>query len=223
MLTEILREIKEQSEKAGRTDVPQLMAVSKTHPTEKILALYREGQKIFGENYVPELIEKKKLFDQQRQTDINLHFIGHLQTNKVKMLLPFIDTIHSVDSSRLLVEIEKRARELNKKIHVYFQINIDDEDTKGGFQVGDLSELENELSVCQFIVPEGLMCIPDPDLDVRGSFQRMKELSLKHGKVLGFGLSMGMSNDFNVAIECGSTMIRVGSKLFGERKKVATK
>ncbi len=193
-----------------------LVAVSKQQGPEKIEALYREGQRIFGENYVQELLGKWQELH-GRLPGIEFHFIGRLQTNKVKALIPAVSVIHSVDSVRLLREIGRRAAEAGKTIRVYFQVNIDDEESKGGFPPGSLAELYGVLRECPSVRALGLMCIPDPERDPVSAFRRMVKLSQEHGTELGKGLSMGMSGDFETAIQEGSTVIRVGSLLFGER------
>jgi len=220
-LAAIRAKIAEAARSAGRKETPELVAVSKFQPFEKLRALYDQGQRIFGENYVQELIEKKKAFEQAGISDVDFHFIGRLQTNKVKLVLPFIQTIHSVDSFRLLDEIESRASVLRKSVRVYFQINIDQEASKSGFSEADLPGLARRLAdggAPAAIIPTGLMCIPDPEKDPRAAFLRMQTLSRQWKDALGAGLSMGMSEDFTLAIECGSTVVRVGSALFGARK-----
>ena len=204
---------------AGRNDVPQLVAVSKMQPVESILLLYREGQRVFGENYVQELIEKKRELDHKNISDIDFHFIGHLQTNKVKSVLPCVSTVHSVDSVKLYQELGKRAKEIQKIIGVYFQVNLDLEESKGGFPPDELTALSEAVSATPFewIRPLGLMTIPNPELDPVESFKRMRILSQKHRDVLGPQLSMGMSKDFEVAITYGSNSVRIGTALFGPR------
>jgi pyridoxal phosphate enzyme (YggS family) len=193
-----------------------LVAVSKQQGPEKIEALYRQGQRIFGENYVQELLGKWQALH-ERLPGIEFHFIGRLQTNKVKALIPAVSVIHSVDSVRLLREIDRRASEAGKTIGVYFQVNIDEEESKGGFSPGGLGELHEVLNDCPSVRGLGLMCIPDPERDPVSAFRRMVKLSSEHGTVLGTGLSMGMSGDYDTAIREGATVVRVGSLLFGER------
>ena len=203
-------------EKLGNAE---LVAVSKTHPVEKILELYRAGQKIFGENYVQELVDKKKQIDALDAPALEFHFIGRLQTNKVKLVLPCVTTVHSVDSLRLYEEIVKRADTLQKSLSIYFQVNIDEEESKGGFKVSELNELEFRVKAMasKWVKPIGLMTIPNPDLNPGSAYRAMKSLSLKYVKAFGTGLSMGMSNDFEVAIVHGATSVRIGSALFGPR------
>ncbi len=193
-----------------------LVAVSKQQSNDKIEALYREGQRIFGENYVQELLGKW-LALHKRLPGIEFHFIGRLQTNKVKALIPAVTVIHSVDSVKLLREIDRRAMEAGKVIGVYFQVNIDEQESKSGFSARDLEGVGRALKDCRSVRALGLMCIPDPDRDPVSAFRRMVGLSREHGSTLGNGLSMGMSGDFDAAIREGATVIRVGSLLFGER------
>ena len=197
-----------------------LVAVSKQQGPEKIEALYREGQRIFGENYVQELLGKWQGLH-ERLPGIEFHFIGRLQTNKVKVLIPAVSVIHSVDSVRLLREIDRRASEAGKTVGVYFQLNIDEEESKGGFAPDALSGLCEVLKSCSSVRPLGLMCIPDPERDPVSAFRRMVGLSREFGADLGTGLSMGMSGDFETAIREGATIVRVGSLLFGERVRTS--
>ncbi len=217
-LASIRQKILECSSIAGRADPPLLLAVSKFQPVEKMLALHGQGQCDFGENYVQELIAKAKEFRSRGITDVRFHFIGKLQTNKVKALLPEVAAIHSVDSLRLLQEIAKRAREAAVLPSVYFQVNIDREDSKSGFLEEDLSELCRAVRESGGVKPIGLMAIPDPGKNPAEAFRRMQELSTRYGSVLGTGLSMGMSGDYEEAIRHGATVIRIGTALFGERK-----
>ena len=196
----------------------ELIVVSKTQTLENILSVYHLGQRIFGENYVQELLDKRAALKHQNILDLDFHFIGHLQTNKVKLLLPEVTTIHSIDSVKLLEEVEKRASDLNKKIKIYIQVNIDQEDSKNGFSVDELDSVSSRVSNLRHISSLGLMAIPNPSLNSNESFQKLAQISLKYRKVLGSGLSMGMSEDFEDAIACGATSIRVGSAIFGARK-----
>ncbi len=218
---ESLNSIKEKmirsSQAAGRAEVPILIAVSKFQPIDKIMGLYSQGQRVFGENYVQELVGKWQELKSRGILDIEFHFIGKLQTNKVKSLLPSVASIHSIDSIRLLNEVEKRAKELSLRPEVYFQINIDHEASKGGFKVEEIPELIQAVRSLQFAKPAGLMAIPDPEKNPDDAFKRMHELSLLYRDALGSGLSMGMSSDFEQAIKWGSTSIRVGTALFGQR------
>lgn len=216
-LKEFLEKIRRSAAGAGRADVPSLIAVSKFQPTDRILDLYRQGQRDFGENYVQELLSKHAEIAARGAGDVRFHFIGKLQSNKVKQLLPAVAMIHSVDSVKLLREIDKQAKTLGMKIPVFFQVNIDQEPTKGGFPPAELAALHEAVAGCTAVIPAGLMAIPDPTLSPEDAFRRMAELSKVHGHALGAGLSMGMSADFETAIRHGSTHVRIGTALFGER------
>jgi pyridoxal phosphate enzyme (YggS family) len=194
----------------------QLLAVSKQQSPERIEQLYREGQRDFGENYVQELLAKWALL-RDRLPGIRFHLIGRLQTNKVKSVISAVEVIHSIDSIRLLQEVDRRAKEAGRNVGVYFQINIDSEPSKGGFTPEGLGPLMEVCAQCTSVRPLGLMCIPDPERDPQAAFARMRELSVRVGGVLGPGLSMGMSGDYLVAIRAGATCVRIGSLLFGPR------
>lgn len=200
-----------------------LVAVSKTKPAEDIQALYDLGQKDFGENYVQELVDKQA----QLPTDIHWHFIGHLQSNKVKYIAPFVHLIHSVDSFGLLKEINKQAAKRNRIIHCLLQVHIAQEETKFGFDEKELYELINtkgnellELKNIQVVGLMGMASFTDDTEKVRSEFKFLKSLfdkfEIRNSKLEI--LSMGMSADYKIAIEEGSTMIRVGSLLFGARE-----
>lgn len=208
-----------------------LVAVSKTKPASDILELYELGQRDFGENYVQELVEKAE----QLPKDIRWHFIGHLQSNKVKYIAPFVHLIHGVDSEKLLKEINKQAAKLNKTIDVLLQIHIAKEETKFGLDEDELNLIIrqfDDLKIENAIVC-GLMGMASfsEDMDlVRSEFQSLKKLFNKskplftiqqlpagnQGSTFNI-LSMGMSGDYKLAIEEGSTMVRIGSLLFGAR------
>lgn len=200
-----------------------LVAVSKTKPIEDILELYTWGQRDFGENYVQELVDKQKELPQ----DIRWHFIGHLQTNKLKSVASFVHLIHGVDSIRLLNEINKQAEKNNRIIDVLLQIHIAQEETKFGLDEKELEELFNQLNenVFKNICIRGLMGMASftENMDtVRSEFQFLKTLfdtySTIQNRCSNFTvLSMGMSSDYKVAIEEGSNLVRIGSLLFGKR------
>ena len=190
----------------------KIIAVSKTFPIDKILPLIEHGHTDFGENKVQEAIEKwteiKKINSQ-----IKLHMIGKLQTNKVKFAVQIFDYIHSVDSEKLAKKIADESKKLNKKIKIFIQVNIGDEEQKSGINKNELDQLvfyskEIGLNVI------GLMCIPPANIDTKGYFEEMNKLN----KALGFTeLSMGMSSDFDIAVKHSSTYVRVGSSIFGQR------
>jgi pyridoxal phosphate enzyme (YggS family) len=216
-LNSITQKIRDATQRAERKSPPVLIAVSKFQPIEKMIELYEQGQRDFGENYVQELVSKSQAFREKGLNDVRFHFIGKLQSNKVKSLLPEVYAIHSIDSIRLLREVEKRAMERAQRIEVFFQINIDEEESKAGFLSSDLPDLCEGVKDLRSVVPAGLMAIPDPSKDPVHAFERMSELSQTYGPKLGMGLSMGMSGDYEVAIQKGSTAIRIGTALFGER------
>jgi pyridoxal phosphate enzyme (YggS family) len=197
-----------------------LVAVSKTKPVEDIKALYDQGQRDFGENYVQELVDKQP----QLPADIHWHYIGHLQSNKVKYIAPFVHLIHGVDSFKLLKEINKQAQKQNRVIQCLLQVHIAQEETKFGLDEKELDVLLDELNSnpLQNIVIKGLMGMASFTEDmnkVRMEFSVLKRLheKLKARQKEADILSMGMSADYMVAIEEGSTLVRIGSLLFGER------
>jgi PLP dependent protein len=195
-----------------------LIAVSKTKPVEDIQALYDLGQRDFGENYVQELVDKYH----QLPKDIRWHFIGHLQSNKVKYIASFVHLIHGVDSENLLKEINKQGAKNNRIIDCLLQIYISQEETKFGLDENELNELKNNLPQLQNIKVIGLMGMasftPDENL-IQKEFANLKRtydaLQTANGKLQT--LSMGMSSDYKIALQEGSNMVRIGSLLFGER------
>lgn len=205
-----------------------LVAVSKTKPVEDILALYELGQRDFGENYVQELIDKQA----QLPKDIRWHFIGHLQSNKVKYIAPFVYLIHGVDSLKLLKEINKEAAKNNRVIDVLLQVHIAQEETKFGLDEEELKSIYNRssdgldaLKNVRIFGFMGMASFSDDLEKVRGEFRFLKslfdwyaELSIANCQLTI--LSMGMSGDYKIAVEEGSTLVRIGSLLFGERNYV---
>lgn len=201
-----------------------LVAVSKTKPVSDIQQLYGMGQRVFGENKVQEILEKCG----QLPDDIEWHLIGHLQTNKVKQILPYVGLIHSVDSLHLMQEIEQQAQKLQKKIQVLLQLKIAQEDTKYGLDENELTEILKKVANDNYghIEVRGLMgmaSFTESETQVRAEFSTLKQKfdEIKRQGLVNLGrfdiLSMGMSGDFQIAIEEGSNMIRVGSLIFGER------
>jgi len=193
-----------------------LVAVSKTKPVEDILELYDLGHRDFGENYVQELVEKAERLPK----DIRWHFIGHLQSNKVKLITPFIYLIHGVDSLKLLKEIDKQAEKNKRHIDCLLQVHIAQEETKFGFDENELFALE----IGQFanVKIKGLMGMASLTENVNKIRIEFKQLKTLYDKLSTFTpqlsiLSMGMSADYKLAIEEGSNMVRIGSLLFGER------
>lgn len=203
-----------------------LVAVSKTKPVSDIQALYDLGQRDFGENYVQELVEKVPLLP----SGIRWHFIGHLQSNKVKSIAPFVHLIHAVDSFKLLTEIGKAAQKVGRTIDVLLQMHIAEEETKHGLDETGLIELLDYWSAQHESVASarirGLMAMAtftEDEIQIREEFRRVKAAfdNLRHTYFFGTPyfdtLSVGMSSDYHVALEEGSTMVRIGSALFGAR------
>lgn len=200
-----------------------LVAVSKTKPAEEIQELYELGHRDFGENYVQELVEKQE----KLPNDIHWHFIGHLQSNKVKYIAPFISLIQSVDSVKLLKEINKQAAKNDRIIDVLLQVHIAQEETKFGLDEKELEDLVTsslaELQNVKIIGLMGMASFTENTEQVRKEFQYLKSVFDKYKDNqlpnLQFNtLSMGMSGDYKLAIEEGSNMVRIGSLLFGARQ-----
>ena len=196
-----------------------LVAVSKTKPVEDIKTAYDFGQRNFGENKVQELIKKSE----ELPKDINWHMIGHLQRNKVKYIVPFIHLIHSVDSLRLLKEINKQAKKQLKKVNVLIQVDISNDDSKFGFSLFEINDLFEKINYDEYqnIKFKGLMGMASftPNKEtIRKQFNSLNNVFQKFKKRHSFEyLSMGMSGDYIIALECGSNMIRLGSNIFGKR------
>ena len=191
-----------------------LVAVSKTKPISDLLEAYQAGQRIFGENKIQEMVSKWE----QLPKDIQWHMIGHVQTNKVKYMAPFVHTIHAVDRIKLLKEIQKQAEKNERIINCLIQIRIAEEDTKFGLAASELDAILDAASSCKHVNIKGLMgmaTFTSNAEQIRTEFQKLAQLYQKNSEFEV--LSMGMSGDYPIAIEMGSTMIRVGSKLFGER------
>lgn len=201
-----------------------LVAVSKTKPVADLMEAYNAGQRIFGENYVQELVEKHELMPK----DIEWHFIGHLQSRKVKLIAPFVSLIHGVDSLKLLEEINKQAKKQNRVIDCLLQMYIADEETKFGLDKEELNEIlnfvqddKNEMKNIRIVGLMGMATFTDNKNQIKKEFQNLKTIfdqycrdAINHVSIL----SMGMSGDYELAIECGSTMVRIGSSIFGIRK-----
>ncbi|SIP87025.1 hypothetical protein SAMN05880574_101121 [Chryseobacterium sp. RU37D] len=197
----------------------QLVAVSKTHPVSVIQEVYDLGQRVFGENKVQEMMEKYP----QLPKDIQWHLIGHLQTNKVKYIAEFVETIQSVDSEKLLFEINKEAIKHNRKIKVLLQVKIAEEDTKFGLNIPDAESLfkkyvDGEFPSIEITGLMGMATFTDNKEQVRKEFLTLKTIFDELNKVKSLEtLSMGMSDDFLIAISCGANSVRVGSAIFGRR------
>jgi pyridoxal phosphate enzyme (YggS family) len=202
----------------------QLVAVSKLKSINAIQQLYAEGQRDFGENYVQEVCEKQLQF----MSEVNWHFIGHLQSNKVKQIAPFVHLIHGIDSLKLLKEVNKQAESNDRIIDVLLQIHISNEETKFGFSQQEFTEAlsNDDFSSLKNIQLRGLMGMASFTNDqqiLKKEFVGLKKLFDESKSTLinttSFDiLSMGMTNDYTLALDCGSTMVRIGSAIFGERK-----
>lgn len=216
MLETILRQLSATNTK--------LIAVSKTHPPERVLELYHRGQRIFGENKVQELVAKYEALPK----DIEWHLIGHLQTNKVKYLAPFVACIQSVDSLKLLAEIDRQAAKHGRVIDCLLQFHIAEEETKFGLDMAEAADLLKSSDYQSFkniriTGVMGMATFTDDEAHVRREFRHLKQLfdelkaayfqALPHFKEI----SMGMSGDYEIAVTEGSTMVRIGTLLFGAR------
>jgi pyridoxal phosphate enzyme (YggS family) len=200
-----------------------LVAVSKTKPVEDLMEAYNAGQRIFGENKIQEMTEKW----QYMPKDIEWHMIGHVQSNKVKYMIPYVKLIHGVDSLKLLKEINRQAVRWRKNINCLLQIHIAEEETKFGLNENELIELINSEEFKSFenikvIGLMGMATFSDNQEQIKKEFNSLKSLFDKYQdhQTPNFQLqtlSMGMSGDYQLAIDCGSTMVRIGSSIFGSR------
>ena len=193
-----------------------LVAVSKTKPDTDILAAYNSGQKVFGENKVQEIVKKQK----NLPSDIKWHMIGHLQTNKVKHIASFVSLIHAVDSIKLLKEINKRATQNNRIIDCLLQIHIAQESTKFGFDIEEIKKVISIAKEYKNIKIKGLMgmaTFTNNSKQINKEFKSISKIFKQVKNKTLNTLSIGMSGDYKLAINNGSTMIRVGSAIFGDR------
>jgi len=206
-----------------------LVAVSKTKPVADLREAYDAGQRIFGENYVQELVEKYE----QLPNDVQWHFIGHLQSRKVKLIAPFVSLIHGVDSLKLLQEINKEAKKNNRVIDCLLQVYIAEEESKFGLDEQELEEIlkqiqndKNEFENIKIVGLMGLATFTENKNQIKKEFQNLKTIfeklktqnsELDTSNLKLETLSMGMSGDYQLAISCGSTMVRIGSSIFGTR------
>lgn len=219
MIAESIRQI--------RSELPagvRLVAVSKFHPNEAIEEAYRAGQRIFGESKVQEMTAKHDSLPQ----DIEWHFIGHLQTNKVKYIVPYVALIHGIDSFKLLAEVDKQAAKVSRRVDCLLQLHIAREETKFGFSFDECRQMlaEGQWRQLQHVRLCGLMGMAtntDNTTQIKEEFESLS-LFFREVKATWFAdddafreLSMGMSHDYHEAIAAGSTLVRVGSKIFGER------
>ena len=200
-----------------------IVAVSKTHPTTSILEGIGCGIGSFGENYAQEFRDKYNLIEQSGVQQPDWHFIGHLQTNKVKYIVPFCRYIHTVDSIRLAEEIGKHSLKNNVRTHILIQVNTSGEESKSGVPASDVVSLAKEISLVNGIILDGLMSIPAPEKDeeIRKEFIELRILREKLRKEVPnqpwTHLSMGMTGDYHIAIQEGATIVRIGTAIFGVR------
>ncbi|MAP54373.1 YggS family pyridoxal phosphate-dependent enzyme [Altibacter sp.] len=196
-----------------------LVAVSKTKPVAELMEAYNAGQRVFGENKIQEMEEKW----QEMPKDVQWHMIGHVQRNKVKYMAPFVSLIHAVESERLLKEINKQAKKHERVIDCLLQIKIAEEDTKFGMDTADAlalltSETLKNFTNIRVVGLMGMATFTEDEAQLTREFQQLKSFYDAHKERYGFHtLSMGMSGDYKIAIANGSTMIRVGSAIFGDR------
>lgn len=206
-----------------KAEIPEevtLVAISKTKPEKDILAAYEAGQRIFGENKIQEMTEKWEKLPK----DIEWHMVGHVQRNKVKYMAEFVELIHAVDSLKLLKEIEKQAAKCDRTINCLLQIKIAEEDTKYGINVDEVesilqSEAYRKMTHVKVVGLMGMATFTENEEQIKEEFSFLsttfEDLKSRYNSFTI--LSMGMSGDYKIAIDCGSTMIRVGSSIFGER------
>lgn len=203
-----------------------LVAVSKTKPISDLMEAYEAGQRVFGENYVQELVDKHE----QMPKDIEWHFIGHLQSRKAKLIVPFVSLIHGVDSLKLLEEINKQALKNNRVVDCLLQVHIAEEESKFGLDEQELDEIlkqvqnDNEnFKNIRIVGLMGMATFTDNLNQIEKEFKQLKTIFDKYKQIDTMNiklqsLSMGMSGDYQLAISCGSTMVRIGSSIFGNRK-----
>lgn len=207
----------------SKKDEVKIISVSKSHPKEAMKRAYDSGLHIFGENYVQEMVEKYEWLDESTKNKIEWHFIGHLQTNKVKYIAPFVNCIHSVYKLKLAKEINKRAKQNDRTIDILLQVNTSGEDSKSGCNPSDANEVAKGILNLDSVNLKGLMTISgldSTDEERKEEFALLADLRDKISSELNIelkDLSMGMTADYQLAIDQGSTMIRIGTAIFGER------
>lgn len=221
---EILRRIESARARSPDRQVVTVVAVSKLQPVGAIRELYRAGHRDFGENYVQELVAKARELQAEGLADIRWHLIGHLQSNKARQAIQSAACVHTVDSEALAGELARRWAQAGRpgRLPVFLQVNVDAEASKSGVAPSEVVALARILSGFPQLELLGLMCIPSADRTreargVRAALEKMRELRASCGSLTGGMLSMGMSEDFEAAIECGATHVRIGSALFGPR------
>ncbi len=222
-LESVMDRIKQAAVSSGRNpETVRLVTVSKTIPAETVKKAIDAGADILGENYIQ---EAKTKFNDLSSYPVSWHFIGHLQTNKAKYAVRIFDLIHSVDSIKLAIELDKQANKIGKIQHILIQINVADESSKSGVSVQNTLNLVKEISVLKNLAIKGLMTMPpffNAPEKVRPFFKNLRNLKDQLSKeaihnVAMDELSMGMTGDFEVAIEEGATLVRIGTAIFGER------
>lgn len=221
---DIVSRVNKAALKSGRNpDDIKIIPVSKTHPAKILECAYKSGIKIFGENYVQELNDKYDILHDKGIKDIEWHYIGHLQTNKVRFIAPFVDYIHSVDSLKLATEISKRGEFAERTIKILVQINTSGELNKSGIEPDEATILISQIIDLPNIEISGLMTIgtfTDDEQIQRQEFSTLRNTLDEINSKIGCNfkhLSMGMTSDFEIAIDEGATMIRVGTAIFGTR------
>ncbi|ATO18480.1 YggS family pyridoxal phosphate-dependent enzyme [Acinetobacter sp. LoGeW2-3] len=217
---QVLAQIHTACQQAGRDEqTVQLLAVSKTHPAEMLAEMYAAGQRSFGENYLQEALDK---IEKLQDLEIEWHFIGHVQRNKTKHLAEKFDWVHGVDRLIIAERLSNQREDDQAPLNICLQVNIDEQDTKDGCQPEEVADLVAQISKLPKMRLRGLMVIPAPNntaafADAKALFEKVKT---QHAKPEDWDtLSMGMSGDMNEAIAAGSTMVRVGTALFGTRPK----
>lgn len=219
----IKRIIADKAEECGRDpDDIRIIAVSKTQSVQAVENAVKAGVEILGENYIQEAVQKIEALENR---PVSWHFIGHLQSNKAKYAVPAFDLIHTVDRSKLAKELDRQAEKINKVQDVLIQVNIGEESSKSGALKENVTSLAKEIGQMNHLSLKGLMCMPpffdDPE-KARPYFRELAELKerINNARIPGLfltELSMGMSGDYEVAIEEGATMVRIGTSIFGKR------
>ncbi len=201
----------------------KIISVSKSHPKEAMKRAYDSGLNVFGENYVQEMVEKYEWLDKETKDNIEWHFIGHLQTNKVKYIAPFVNCIHSVYKLKLAKEISKRAKQNDRTIEILLQVNTSREESKSGCNPKESLEIAKGIQELENVSLKGLMTISgldSTDEERKKEFELLNTIRKNIKNEFGLELndmSMGMTSDYQLAIDQGSTMIRIGTAIFGER------
>jgi len=202
----------------------KILSVSKSHPVEALINAYESGLRVFGENYVQEMVDKYETISNEMKRNIEWHFIGHLQTNKVKYIAPFVNCIHSVYKLKLAKEIDKRAKENNRIIDLLLQVNTSGEDSKSGCEPREAEEVIRSSMGLENVKFVGLMTISgleSTDEERKAEFKLLRKIRDEIEMNLSIELpelSMGMTSDYQEAIEEGATMIRIGTAIFGKRE-----